>query len=96
MNRKYMSLILASAVALTAAACTPSQRATTLPPGEYEKTTSTTDARGTTYEKKQTTDVGYDANGNKTATVKTETTKDPKGLFNKTTHESTSTSTAPY
>ena len=96
MNRKYTSLILVSAITLGVSACTPSERATTLPPGQYEKTTTSTDANGTTYEKKTSTDVGYDASGNKTATVKTETSKDPRGLFNKETHESTTTSTVPY
>ena len=55
------------------------------PPGKYEKTTSSTDANGTTTEHQSSADVSVDDNGNKKAVVKSKTTKDPKGLFNKTT-----------
>lgn len=71
------------------AACTTSS--TDLPPGEYEKSTTKTDASGTTYKTKTTTDVEYDENGRKKATVESKTSKDPKGLFNKSTSTSKTT-----
>lgn len=66
-------------------ACTQEQTALNKPPGTYETTTKSTDASGTTTERKASTDVSVDQYGRKTAVVKSKTTEDPKGLFNKTT-----------
>ncbi len=82
-------LIAASTLALGLGACTPEQRLLNNPPGQYEKTTSTTDSNGTNVDKKSSTNISVDEYGNKKAVVKTKTTKDPKGLFNKTTNSST-------
>jgi len=60
-----------------------------LPPGTYVDKAEHTDRDGTNVEAKKTTQVGYDEYGNKTAVVKTKTTTDPKGLFNKETTRST-------
>lgn len=68
---------------LSVAACTAAPR--TLPPGEYKKTERSVDAAGTEYKKETTTDVYYDEYGNKRATQETQTSKDPKGLMNKST-----------
>ena len=84
-NMTRSMLVLLAAVAATTVACTPEQRAQTLPPGTYEKTTKTTDAAGTTTTQKVETEVEVDEEGDKTAVVKTKTTRDPKGLFNKQT-----------
>jgi hypothetical protein len=70
-------------------ACEPERRATDLPPGTYEKTVSKTDANGTTYKTEDTTEVSEDADGDKTAVVKSKTTTDPRGLFNKSTSSKT-------
>ena len=67
-------------------ACAPA--ATSLPPGEYEKTTTSTDANGTTTKRTSSTDVSVDADGKKRAVVESKTTKDPRGLFNKSTTSS--------
>lgn len=61
------------------------QSAADMAPGTYEKTTTRTDADGTTVKHKDSTVVQEDAYGNKKAVVKSKTTQDPKGLFNKTT-----------
>jgi len=55
------------------------------PPGKYESSTSRTNSNGTDVSRDSTAQVGYDSNGNKEAVVKTKTTTDPKGLFNKET-----------
>lgn len=84
---KYV--LAAAAVGLLAlGACAPHN---TLPPGHYESTSSSTNAKGTKTTVEKDTNVYYDRYGNKKTTVKTETTKDPKGLFNKETTTSTKT-----
>lgn len=85
------TILFATLAALAAlAACTPEHRAETMPPGKYESMTKTTDDNGTTITRQEATEVDVDEEGNKTAVVKTKTTKDPKGLFNKrTTSETT-------
>jgi hypothetical protein len=60
---------------------------TSLPPGQYEHSSKSTDSKGTEREVKTSTDVYYDENGHKKATVDKEMSTDPKGLFNKTTTE---------
>lgn len=64
----------------------------TLPPGQYEDNTSSTDSKGTLRESKKVTDVYYDEYGNKKYTTNQKTVTDPKGLFNKSTTSSTQTS----
>lgn len=60
-----------------------------LPPGRYESKSSYTNEYGTTIENKDATEVTVDNRGKRHTSVKSKTTKDPKGLFNKqTTHES--------
>lgn len=58
-----------------------------LAPGKYEKSSSSTDAYGTTVKKETTTDVSMDEYGRKKAVVETKTTRDPEGLLNKRTSE---------
>ena len=90
MEKKLSTLIAMSALALGLSACQDS--VLNNPPGKYEKTTSSTDSSGTTRAQQSSTDVSVDDQGNKKAVVKSKTTKDPVGLFNKTTtSESTQT-----
>lgn len=84
MKKTFMTLLAASAFL---AACTP----TTLPPGEYKKTEKSVNKYGTETEKRTTTNVYYDETGNKRAVKETETSKDPKGLFNKSKSKTTET-----
>ncbi|MFY9288775.1 MAG: hypothetical protein WAO98_09780 [Alphaproteobacteria bacterium] len=88
--KKSLLLLAVTAGAFGLSACT-SDNPATLPPGKYEKTQSSTNAYGTKTEKKIETDVQYDEYGNKKATVKSKTSRDPKGLFNKSTTESETT-----
>ncbi len=90
MTKTYTSLALALLATVAVSACTQS-KIQSLPPGEYTSTTKTTQDNGTNTNVKKTTNVGYDAHGNKVGTVKTETTTDPEGLFNK--RKSTTTQT---
>ncbi len=84
--KKLLTLIALSAATISMAACTTEQKASSLPPGKYQKTTTSTDANGTTTEKSVSSDVNVDEYGNKRAVVKSKTSKDPRGLFNKTTN----------
>lgn len=84
MKQNLSVLIAISALALGLGACAQ-ESALTKAPGTYEKTTSSTDANGTTTKKQSSTEVTADKYGNKTAVIKSKTTKDPEGLLNKTT-----------
>jgi len=90
MNRILPILALGTAM-IGMSACAPEHTVLNAPPGKYETKTSTTNANGTDVDKTTTANVGYDANGNKEATVKTKTTVDPPGLFNKQTTTSSET-----
>lgn len=74
---------------LALAAC--AQAPWTLPPGEYSKTESSTDANGTEHKNSTDTTVYYDENGHKRAVQEDETTTDPKGFLNKSTKKTTKT-----
>lgn len=90
MTFKTLTILAASVALIGVTACTNNSPAD-LPPGKYEKTTKSTNADGTTTTRRTTTEVDQDRYGNKSATRETETTSDPKGLFNKS--KSTSRST---
>lgn len=83
MKKQFITLSMAAFCATGLAGCHSSP--TDLPPGEYSKTSSSVDSNGTETKTTRNTTVLQDANGNKTAVVQSKTTKDPKGLFNKTT-----------
>lgn len=86
MRTKLAIASVLSASLFSMAACqATSPSPTNLPPGEYEKSTESVNKYGTKTATTTNTTVSKDAHGNKTAVVKQKTTKDPKGLFNKTT-----------
>ncbi len=89
MEKKLSTIVSISILALCLSSCSYLKEQMDLnnapPPGKYEKTVSSTDTKGTTTERKSSTEVGVDKDGNKKTVVKSKTTKDPKGLFNKTT-----------
>ena len=87
MEKKVSGLVALSVLAFSLSACMHDSVLNN-PPGKYERTTSSTDANGTTVENQSSTDVSVDNKGKKKAVVKSKTTKDPKGLFNKTTTQS--------
>lgn len=85
MEKKLSTLITLSVVAFGLGACTYEQSVLNNPPGKYERTVRSTDSSGTTTERKSSTEVDMDEYGNKSAVIKSKTTKDPEGWFNKTT-----------
>lgn len=87
--KKHLMTFAAFAAALSAMACTHEQTVLDKAPGNYQSTKTSTDANGTTTTKQSYTDVSVDENGRKRAVVKSKTTKDPRGLFNKTTTNDT-------
>lgn len=78
--------ILAVAASLGLAACDKAKEKSALdmPPGKYERSSTYTDKYGTTYDKESSTEVYYE-DGRKKAVIESENTKDPEGLFNKST-----------
>lgn len=86
---RFFALLGVSAAILTIAACTAAP--TTLPPGQYEKTEKSVNQYGTEVSKETQTRVYYDQEGNKRAVQETETSTDPKGLFNKSTSKTVKT-----
>lgn len=90
METKLSTIIAISALTLGLSACMMHDRsALNNAPGKYESTTESVDSNGTKTENESSTEVGVDENGNKTAVIKTKTTTDPEGLFNKTTDSQT-------
>ena len=83
MHKNVSALLLVSALAVGLGACAEEHRP--LPEGTYERTSSSTDANGTTTERTSSTEVDVDDNGHRKTVIKSKTTEDPKGLFNKTT-----------
>ena len=84
-------LILGGTVAVLSLVAACESHPTSKPPGEYKSTHKSTNAAGTTTKTTEKTKVYYDDYGNKRAVKETETTRDPKGLFNKSTTSSTKT-----
>jgi major membrane immunogen (membrane-anchored lipoprotein) len=82
---KTFLMLLAVPAALLALSACEEQRVMNMAPGTYKSKEISTDAKGTTTERSKTTDVEVDEYGNKKATIESETTKDPEGLFNKKT-----------
>jgi|GEM_PF-2873007 len=91
MKKELSILLVMSVLSFGIGACTQERERSVLnnPPGTYETDVSSTDASGTTTEKESSVVVDEDAQGKKTAVVKSKTTTDPKGLFNKTTTSQT-------
>lgn len=87
MTKTLTTLLATSAIALALGAC--QNRVMDSPPGSYERTTSYTDSDGTTRERQSSTDVTVDEQGRRKSVVKTKSTTDPKGLFNKSTTSQT-------
>src|SRR5262249_38394338 len=98
MLKNLIALAATAAVALAVSACSDSHSSTAnLAPGKYERTTTSTNANGTTVKHKTYPNVTEDDEGNRRAVVDTRTSRDPRGLFNKTTTESrTVTEENPY
>ena len=89
MNKKLLNLVAASAVTLSLAACMDMQNAFDMPTGKSEQTNSSTDSSGTKTTRTSSTEVERDGYGHNKTVVKTKTTRDPKGLMNKTTTSQT-------
>jgi hypothetical protein len=89
MKTKLTTIVAVSVLTLGLAACEMHNKPYNPAPGSYDKTSRSTDANGTTYEQDNSTDVTVDSDGRKKTVVRTKTTKDPKGLMNKTTTSKT-------
>ncbi len=72
---------------LLLAACQSGPTPTNMAPGTYKSTAKSVDSNGTEVKRDTTTTVYKNANGTKSATVHTKTSKDPEGLMNKRTNE---------
>jgi hypothetical protein len=93
MNKKLPILAAVSVLTLGLAGCMENHRSMmSKPEGKYSSTETATDTKGTTTVKTTTTEVVIDENGNRKEVITSKTSKDPKGLWNKTTTSKTSQS----
>jgi len=91
--RRVWIVTIAASTGLSLAGCAAERRAIMHAPGSYESTESYTDPKGTTTSNKTNTDVSVDSRGRRKQSITSETSRDPRGLMNKTTTKKTSTST---
>jgi hypothetical protein len=89
MKKNSTSILALSILALGLSACMDMKNAMDTPESKYENTSSSTDAKGTKTTSQSSSEVGTDAQGNRHSVIKTKTTKDPKGLMNKSTTSQT-------
>ncbi len=89
---KNMTCLMALGAAVLAVSACSSWDPTYKDPGTYRETETRVDGYGTKTTTTKNTTVYRDSTGNKRAVEQTETSTDPKGLFNK----STSTTTRTY
>ncbi len=89
MSKTFFTITALSLTLVGLTACMNAAGPTSKPPGTYKSSHETTGADGTKRTTDQTTYVYRDPSGDKKAVVQTETTKDPKGLFNKQKSETT-------
>lgn len=83
MNKPILTILAATVATLSMGACSMMDDPTSKPPGTYKDSTMSTAPDGTTYKTNTTTSVYKDGSGDKKAVVKTDSSKDPDGLFNK-------------
>lgn len=88
MTKTFLTLMTLSVATLGLTAC-ESYWWENKAPGTYKSSSESTNAYGTKTTTDQKTHVYRDTDGYKKAVVETETTRDPKGLFNKQTTKST-------
>lgn len=74
-----------SALILSLGGCMDIKSALDMPVDKYEKTVSSTDAAGTTTQRQSSSEITRDTSGQEKTVIKSKTTNDPEGLFNKTT-----------
>ncbi len=89
MKKSTLFLAAAAVIAIAISGCStdPTYKA----PGNYKKSETSVDKYGTKTTTTKNTTVYRDADGNKRAIEQTETSKDPQGLFNKSTTSTTKT-----
>lgn len=91
--RPAWTLLLAATTLVGLSGCAVDHRSMMRPPGSYQTTESNTDAQGTTTERKVNTDVTVDNKGRRRQSTTSETSRDPRGLMNKTTTKKSTTTT---
>lgn len=92
-SRPLWIATIVATTGLTLAGCATGHRSMIRAPGSYESSESYTDSQGTTTSNKTNTDVSVDSRGRRKQSVTSETSRDPRGLMNKTTTKKSSTST---
>lgn len=90
-SRPILLFTIAAASSFTLAGCAMERHSMIRAPGSYESAESHTDSKGTTTSKTTKTDVSIDSRGRRQQNSTTETSRDPRGLMNKTTTKKSST-----
>lgn len=85
MKNKFVTLFAMPLATMTLAACGHDYHEASVAPGHYESTRAFTDPYGTEHVRSTDTDVWYDENGEQHAFTQRKATRDPQGLFNKST-----------
>jgi hypothetical protein len=92
-RRPVWLIAVIATTSLTLAGCAHERRMMLRAPGSYETNDSYTDSKGTTTSNKTNTDVSIDSRGRRKQSVTSETSRDPRGLMNKTTTKKSTTTT---
>lgn len=80
---KKLVILSAALVAGLALSACADQQAASRGPGTYESKSMSVDSYGTRYDRDNKTVIKVDEDGNRYEEVTSESSKDPKGLFNK-------------
>ena len=89
-SRPIWLLTIAAASSITLAGCAMERHSMMRAPGSYESAESYTDSKGTTTSNTTKTDVSVDSRGRRQQNITSETSRDPRGLMNKTTTKKSS------
>lgn len=87
------AVIFSATTLIVLSGCAAEHRSMMRAPGSYQTSESYTDAQGTTSQRNVQTDVTVDSRGRRRQSTTAETSRDPRGLFNKTTTKKSTTTT---
>jgi len=90
-TRPIWLFAVVATTSLTLAGCATERHSMQRAPGSYESNESFTDSKGTTTTNKTNTNVSIDSRGHRKQSITSESSRDPRGLMNKTTTKKNTT-----